>query len=166
MSNIPDGHVGKCLGAEIVPADKGWAPPRVCVDTVVGSGLLVCSYCGQAQPLHYPGHCNWALYDADWMPGLVCGSDSHILEECPIPGTSVVGYVTLPDMIDAHLTKYQNRGQCNFCKAYHIIGGKYSKRHFTSKKCIKPDTPINVYTRFCLNTAKSKFSLVSPVADW
>ena len=31
---------------------------------------------------------------------------------------------------------------------------------------IKPDTPINVYTRFCLNTAKSKVSLVSPVADW
>ena len=31
---------------------------------------------------------------------------------------------------------------------------------------IKPDTPINVYTLFCLNTAKSKFSLVSPVADW
>ena len=31
---------------------------------------------------------------------------------------------------------------------------------------IKPDTPINVYTWFCLNTAKSKFSLVSPVADW
>ena len=30
---------------------------------------------------------------------------------------------------------------------------------------IKPDTPINVYTRFGLNTAKSKFSLVSPVAD-
>ena len=30
---------------------------------------------------------------------------------------------------------------------------------------IKPDTPINVYTRFCLNTAKSKFSLVSPVAN-
>ena len=30
---------------------------------------------------------------------------------------------------------------------------------------IKPDTPINVYTRFCLNTAKSKFSLVSPVTD-
>ena len=37
------------------------------------------------------------------------------------------------------------------------------------EKCnddIKPDTPINVYTWFCLNTAKSKFSLVSPVADW
>ena len=31
---------------------------------------------------------------------------------------------------------------------------------------IKPDMPINVYTQFCLNTAKSKFSLVSPVADW
>ena len=34
------------------------------------------------------------------------------------------------------------------------------------KPYIKPDTPINVYTQFCLNTAKSKFSLVSPVADW
>ena len=34
-----------------------------------------------------------------------------------------------------------------------------------NKSYIKPDTPINVYTRFCLNTAKSKFSLVSPVAD-
>ena len=34
------------------------------------------------------------------------------------------------------------------------------------KAGLKPDTPINVYTRFCLNTAKSKFSLVSPVADW
>ena len=31
---------------------------------------------------------------------------------------------------------------------------------------IKPDMPINVYTWFCLNTAKSKFFLVSPVADW
>ena len=31
--------------------------------------------------------------------------------------------------------------------------------------CIKPDMPINVYARFCLSTAKSKFSLVSPVAD-
>ena len=30
---------------------------------------------------------------------------------------------------------------------------------------IKPDTPINVYARFCLSTEKSKFSLVSPVAD-
>ena len=36
----------------------------------------------------------------------------------------------------------------------------------TNGACIKPDTPINVYTRFCLNTAKSKFSLISPVADW
>ena len=31
---------------------------------------------------------------------------------------------------------------------------------------IKPDTPINVYARFCLSTANSKISLVSPVADW
>ena len=30
---------------------------------------------------------------------------------------------------------------------------------------IKPDEPINVYARFCLFTAKSKFSLISPVAD-
>ena len=42
-------------------------------------------------------------------------------------------------------------------------------RLFTTLKSvaiIKPDMPINIYTRFCLNTAKSKFSLVSPVADW
>ena len=30
---------------------------------------------------------------------------------------------------------------------------------------IKPDTPINVYARFCQFIAKSKFSLISPVAD-
>ena len=41
-----------------------------------------------------------------------------------------------------------------------ILGAIWTNRY------IKPDTPINVYTRFCLNTAKSKFSLVSPVADW
>ena len=37
---------------------------------------------------------------------------------------------------------------------------------FPDSVVIKPDTPINIYTQFCLNTAKSKFSLVSPVADW
>ena len=31
--------------------------------------------------------------------------------------------------------------------------------------CIKPDMPINVYAQFCLFIAKSKFFLVSPVAD-
>ena len=43
-----------------------------------------------------------------------------------------------------------------------------NSRHGLKTLCvnIKPDTHINVYTRFCLNTAKSKFSLVSPVADW
>ena len=46
MPNIPDGHVVKCLGAKIVPANEGWAPPRVRVDMVVGSGLPKCSYCG------------------------------------------------------------------------------------------------------------------------
>ena len=30
---------------------------------------------------------------------------------------------------------------------------------------IDTDTPIKVYAWFCLSTAKSKFSLVSPVAD-
>ena len=136
MSDIPDSHVGKCLGAKIVPTDEGWVQPWVCVDTVVGSGLPKCSYCGQTRPLHFPGDCNWALCKADLMPYLVCGSDSHIPEECPIPGTSVVGRVTLPHMTDAHLTKYQNRGQCYICKAYHTIGGKYGEHHFTSKKCI------------------------------
>ena len=38
--------------------------------------------------------------------------------------------------------------------------------HFGKHHDIKPDTPINVYTRFCLSTAKSKFFLVSPVAGW
>ena len=99
---------GKCLGAKIVAADEGWAPPRVCIDTVVGSGLPKCCYCGQTRPLHFPGDCNWALYESNRMPCLVCGSDSHIPEECPIPGTSVVGCVTLLDMVDAHLMKCQN----------------------------------------------------------
>ena len=35
----------------------------------------------------------------------------------------------------------------------------------TNYYSIMTDTPINVYTRFCQSTAKSKFSLVSPVAD-
>ena len=30
---------------------------------------------------------------------------------------------------------------------------------------IDTDTPINIYAWFCLSTAKSKFSLISPVAD-
>ena len=34
---------------------------------------------------------------------------------------------------------------------------------FTCSFHIKPDTPINIYARFSLFTAKSKFSLVSPL---
>ena len=70
------------------------------------------------------------------MPCLVCGSGGHIPEECPIPGTLVVGRVTLPDMVTTHLTQYQNKGQCYICKAYHIEGGKYGQRHYTSKLCL------------------------------
>ena len=70
------------------------------------------------------------------MPCLVCGHDSHIPEECPIPGTSLVGRVALPDMVDACLDKYQNRGQCHICKAYHLPGGKYGKCSYTSKQCL------------------------------
>ena len=103
---------------------------------VVGSGLLKCGYCGQTRPLHYSGDCNWALYNAVRIPCLVCGDDGHILEECPIPGTSVVGCATLSEMIDAHLTQSNNKGQCYICKAYHLPGGKYGDHHFTSKKCI------------------------------
>ena len=47
------------------------------------------------------------------------------------------------------------------------VRSQYIYMYVLFAKCdlnIKPDTPINVYTRFCLNTAKSKFSLVSPVA--
>ena len=41
----------------------------------------------------------------------------------------------------------------------------YGKGPKTPNTHIKPDMPINVYIRFCLNTAKSEFSLISPVAD-
>ena len=63
-SDITNGHVAKCLASKIVSIEEGWAPPQVLLDTVVGSGLSKCCYCGQEQPLHYPGDCNWALYDA------------------------------------------------------------------------------------------------------
>ena len=69
-------------------------------------------------------------------PGSLCGDDGHIPEECPIPGTSVVGRETLSEMVSAHLTWYSNKGQCYICKAYHLPGGKYGNHHFTSKKCI------------------------------
>ena len=136
MSDIRNGHVEKCLEAKIVSTDEGWAPPPVHIDTVVGSVLPQCCYCGQARPLHYNGDCIRVLYKADWMPCLVCGNDSHIPEECPIPGTSVVGRVTLPDMVTAYLTRYQQKGQYYICKAYHIEGGKYGKHHTTTKSCL------------------------------
>ena len=63
-SDITNGHVAKCLASKIVSIEEGWAPPQVRLDTVVGSGLLKCCYCGQERPLHYPRDCNWALYDA------------------------------------------------------------------------------------------------------
>ena len=126
----------KCLSAKLVPANEGWALPLVRLDTVVGSGLPQCCYCGQARPLHYPGDCKNALYEADQMPCLVCGSEGHIPEECPIPGTSVVGHATALTMLEAYLTKYQNRGQCYICKAYHLQDRKYGQQHFTSKKCL------------------------------
>ena len=43
--------------------------------------------------------------------------------------------------------------------------GSFNMTDLFSDSNIKPDTPINVYARFCLSTAKSKFSLVSQVAD-
>ena len=45
--DIINGHVGKCLGGRILSAEEGWAPPQICLDTVLGSGLPKCSYCGQ-----------------------------------------------------------------------------------------------------------------------
>ena len=53
------------------------------------------------------------------------------------------------------LHKFRNR---------HFLQCKY-KRQTQKYLNIKPDTSINIYTQFCLNTAKSKFSLVSPFAD-
>ena len=69
-------------------------------------------------------------------PCLVCGADSHIPEECTMAGTTVIGCETSSDMMDAYLTQYRNRGQCYICKAYHVEGGKYGGRQFTSKKCL------------------------------
>ena len=46
MPEIADGHVEKCLSAKLVPANKGWAPPLVRLDTVIGSRLPQCCYCG------------------------------------------------------------------------------------------------------------------------
>ena len=70
------------------------------------------------------------------MPCLVCGDDSHVPEECKILGTSVVGRETYADMIDAYLTKQNNKGQCYICKAYHLEGGKYSDKYYPSKNCL------------------------------
>ena len=138
MSEITDGHVEKCLSAKLVPANEGWAPPLVRLNTVVGSGLPQCCYCGQAQPLHYPGDCKDALYEADHMPCLVCGSDGHVPEDFSLPGTSVISHegLSAPDLLEAYLTKYQSRGQCYICKAYHLENGKYGRQHYTSKKCL------------------------------
>ena len=65
-TDITNGHVAKCLASKIVSIEEGWAPPQVRMDTVVGSGLPKCCYCSQERPLHYPGDCNWALYNAAW----------------------------------------------------------------------------------------------------
>ena len=67
---------------------------------------------------------------------MVCGADSHIPEDCTMAGTTVIGCETSSDMMDAYLTQYRNRGQCYICKGYHVEGGKYGDRQFTSKKCL------------------------------
>ena len=72
----------------------------------------------------------------------------RILQECILVNFNIQSYLLYFHIILVEI-------KIKICKIYtefHIY--------------IKPDTPINVYTRFCLNTAKSKFSLVSPVADW
>ena len=68
-----------------------------------------------------------------------------------LEGDFQVGEVVTPNYVQAQVLAVEGEG------ATDMAAGDAS---------IKPDTPINVYTRFCLNTAKSKFSLVSPVADW
>ena len=135
-SDITNGHVGKCLGGRILSAEEGWALPQIRLDTVLGSGLPKCSYCGQVRPLHYPGDCDWALYSTNRALCLVCRDDGHVPEECKILGTSVLGRETYADMIDAYLTKQSNKGQCYICKAYHLEGGKYSDKHYPSKICL------------------------------
>ena len=72
-SEITDGHVEKCLSSLLLPANEGWTPPCICLDTVVGSGLPQRKFCDQARPLHCPGDCTWALYESPIMPCLICG---------------------------------------------------------------------------------------------
>ena len=136
MPNLIDGHIEKCLSLVIVPATEGWTPPHVRLDTVVGSGLPQCQLRGQARPLHFLGDCKWALYESPQIPCLICGEDDHILEQCLLPGTSVVGCETLQDLYSMHLTKLNEKGQCYICKGYHLPEGKFDDQHYTSKSCL------------------------------
>ena len=53
----------------------------------------------------------------------------------------------------------------NICNCHHGVNEPLGGLRDVSGVDIKPDMPINVYARFCLFAAKSKFSLISPVAD-
>ena len=71
---------------------------------------------------------------------------------------------TVNNKITGTESKLRDRPYCTIKRpSTWNVSGQY-RRNFNI--IIKPDTPINVYTGFCLNTAKSKFSLVSPVAGW
>ena len=136
MPELTDGHIEKCLSSLLVLVAEEWTPPHVCLDTVVGSGLPKYYQCGQARPLHYPGDCKWALYKSPPIPCLVCGDDDHILEQCPLPGTTVIGCETLCDLNSTHLTKLMDKAQCYICKGYHLPKGKFGDQHYTSKQCL------------------------------
>ena len=119
-----------------MPTVEGWAPPRVHVDTVVGSRLPKCHQFGPARPLHYPGDCKWALYKSTLILCLICGDDDHISEQCPFPGTSIVRCLTLHNMVSTHLPKLVEKGQCYICKDYHLPNRKFSNHHYYTKQCI------------------------------
>ena len=88
-----------------------------------------------------------------------CASISDTAETSDSSSDRVVGSNNHSlSITDLPLT--QDKVESTYAEVFQGLG------KFPGDPNIKPDTPINIYTRFCLNTAKSKFSLVSPVADW
>ena len=133
---MEDGHIKKCVNSLLVPEEEGWTPPRVHLDMVVGSRPPKCTRCNRARPLHYPGDCEQAFYESPRIPCLICGEEDHTPEQCPIPGTSVLGRETLKTLYSHYLTSHCERGQCYICKRYHLPEGKYGDQHTTTAKCL------------------------------
>ena len=125
-----------------------------------------------------PNEINWnvfEIFDFEWSKltwhtcWMKCMIDLDV-EYCWVLRNSIDDwYLDLWDMLIMWLIEmYIDFTLCIEYDLSWLLNFALVKIHYTItiEMSIKPDTPINVYTRFCLNTAKSKFFLVSPVADW